>query len=148
MRARYIVFIVYLFIGLCFVYVYKNEIAGGIVGLFGVLWFVFYPKYAKWNYKRNFKKHIEESYSNRINKPLEIVLDENSMNTKDFVSESKIDGAGLKKLIETQNHFFIKIATDLSLIVPKHSIENQVEFKNRVKELGAEYVDELNWTWE
>ena len=69
------------------------------------------------------------------------------MNAKDFTSETKISGTELKELIETKNHFFIKLTTDLSLNVPKRSIENQAEFKKRVTKLGAEYVDELNWKW-
>ncbi|MCP3932303.1 MAG: YcxB family protein [Bacteroidetes bacterium] len=55
---------------------------------------------------------------------MEIDFDENFVNVKDYTSESKINGTELKELIETQNHFFIKLTTDLSLIVPKHSIEN------------------------
>ena len=147
LRSRYLVFVVYIFIGLFVTYVYDNNIAGGIVGSFGILWFVFYPKYAKWNYKRHFKKQVEENYKNRINKPVEIDFAENSLNVIDFTSESKINGTELKELIETKEHFFIKLTTDLSLIVPKHSIGNQTTFKKHVTELGAEYVDELNWEW-
>ncbi|QXP78751.1 MULTISPECIES: YcxB family protein [Winogradskyella] len=146
-RSRYIVFILYTLIGLYFAYKNDNKAIGGIIASFGLLWFAFYPMYAKWNYKRHFKKHVEENYKNRINKPVEIDFDENSVNAKDFTSESKINGTELKELIETKNHFFIKLTTDLSLIVPKHSIENQTEFKKRVTDLGAEYVDELNWEW-
>jgi len=116
-------------------------------GIGGILWFIFYPKYIKWRYKNHFKKHVDENYKNRINKPVEIDFDENSMKAKDFTTESRINGTELKELIETKDHFFIKLATDLSLIVPKHSIENKTEFKKRVTELGAEYVDELNWEW-
>ena len=98
-------------------------------------------------YKNHFKKHVEENYKNRINKPVEININENSVNAKDFTSESKISGTELKELIETKNHFFIKLTTDLSLILPKHAIENKAEFKKHITELGAEYVDELNWEW-
>ncbi|GHC65185.1 hypothetical protein SAMN05421855_1373 [Ulvibacter litoralis] len=146
-RSRYIVFILYTLLGLYFAYKNENKSIGGIIASLGLLWFAFYPIYAKWNYKRHFKKHVEENYKNRINKPVEIDFDENYVNAKDFTSESKINGTELKELIETKNHFFIKLTTDLSLIVPKHSIENQTEFKKRVTELGAEYVDELNWKW-
>ncbi|WP_282161830.1 YcxB family protein [Ulvibacterium marinum] len=78
---------------------------------------------------------------------MEINFEENSLSTKDFTSESKINGAELKELIETKNHFFIKLTTDLSLIIPKEAVENKTEFKQRVIGLGAEYVNELNWEW-
>ena len=145
-RSRIIIPIIYLVLGL-----FANQSGKFGIGIafviFGILWFVFYPLYSKWRYKNHFKKHVEENYKNRINKPVEIDFDENSVNAKDFTSESKINGTELKELIETKNHFFIKLTTDLSLIVPKHSVENQTEFKKRVTELGAEYVDELNWKW-
>lgn len=146
-RSRIIIPILYLVLGIFFANQNGKFEIGIAFVLFGILWFVFYPMYSKWRYKNHFKKHVEENYKNRINKPVEIDFDENSVNAKDFTSESKINGTELKELIETHNHFFIKLTTDLSLIVPKHSIENQAEFKKRVTELGAEYVDELNWKW-
>ena len=146
-RSRIIVPIIYLLIGLYFANKNENGAIGIIMAGIGIGWFAFYPMYSKWRYKKHFQKHVEENYKNRINKPVEINFDENSVNAKDFTSESKINGTELKELIETQNHFFLKLTTDLSLIVPKHSIGNQAEFKKRVTELGAEYVDELNWKW-
>lgn len=125
----------------------KNYVGLTIFGISAVLWFIFYPQYSRRRYKNHFQKYVEENYKNRIDKSVEIDFDENSVNTKDFTSESKINGTELKELIETKNHFFIKLTTDLSLIVPKHSIKNQAEFKNRVIGFGAEYVDELNWKW-
>lgn len=146
-RSRIIIPILYLLLGLLFAN--KNE--GYIIGIalagLGILWFAFYPMYSKWSYKKHFQKHVEENYKNRINKTVEIDFDENSLKVKDFTSESRINGTELKELIETKNHFFIKLTTDLSLIVPKHSIENKMDFKKRVTELGAEYIDELNWEW-
>ncbi|WP_400077291.1 hypothetical protein [Winogradskyella sp. R77965] len=94
----------------------KDENYAGIIisGILAILWFLFYPKYSKSRYERHFKKHVEENYINRINKPVEIDFDENSVNAKDFTSESKIIGTELKELIETKDHFFIKLTTDLS----------------------------------
>lgn len=66
------------------------------------------------------------------------------MTVKDSTTESKTNGTELKELIETKDHFLIKLTTELSQIPPKHCIENQTEFKKRATELGAEYVDELN----
>ena len=146
-RSRIIIPIIYLLLGFYF----ANKNGGYVIGIvfagFGILWFLLFPMYAKWKYKKHFQKHVEENYKNRINKPVEINFDENSLNAKDFTSESRINGTELKELIETKEHFFIKLTTDLSLIIPKHSIENQTELKKRVTEFGAKYIDELNWEW-
>ncbi|MCF1423071.1 YcxB family protein [Mangrovimonas futianensis] len=125
----------------------ENYIGIIVFGITAILWFIFYPKYSKRRYKNHFRKHVEENYKNRINKPVQIDFNENSINAKDFTSDTKLNGTEIKELIETKEHFFIKLTTDLSLIVPKHSIENQTEFKKRVTDLGAEYIDELNWKW-
>ena len=146
-RSRIIIPIIYIVIGIIFTNQNGKYGIGIAFVVFAILWLVFYPMYSKWRYKRHFQKHVEENYKNRINKPVEIDIDENSVNAKDFTSESKINGTELKELIETKDHFFIKLTTDLSLIVPKHSIDNITEFKKRVTELGAEYIDELNWEW-
>ena len=146
-QSRVIIPIIYIIFGLYLANKNRDNIIGIVFVGVGLLWLVFYPMFSKWRYKRHFTKHVEENYKNRVNKPVEIDFDENSVNAKDFTSESKISGAELKELIETKNHFFIKLTTDLSLIIPKHAIENKEEFKNRVIKLGAEYIDELNWKW-
>ena len=146
-NSRIIGPILFLVYGLYLINKDKNYIGITVFGIAAILWFIFYPKYSKWRYKNHFKKHVEENYKNRINTPVEIDFNESSLNAKDFTAESKINGTELKELVETKNHFFIKLTTDLSLIVPKHSIENKTEFKKRVTGLGAEYVDELNWEW-
>lgn len=144
---RIIFSILYLLYGIYLTTKEKNYIGVIVFGVLAILWYVFYPKYSKWRYKKHFEKHVEENYKNRINKLVEIDINENSLNVKDFSSESKINGTELKELIETKNHFFMKLTTDLSLIIPKHAIENITEFKKLVMDLGAEYVDELLWEW-
>ena len=124
-----------------------NYVGITISGILGVLWFLFYPIYSKWRYERHFKKHVEESYKNRINKPVQIDSNEDSINAKDYGSESKINGNELKELIETQNHFFIKLMTDVSLVIPKYAVEDKTEFKKRITNFGAMYINELNWKW-
>ena len=35
----------------------------------------------------------------------------------------------------------------MALIVPIKSIVNKAEFENLLTELGAEYIDEVDWKW-
>ncbi|WP_422858094.1 YcxB family protein [Flagellimonas sp. S174] len=146
-NSRVVVPILFLLYG--FYLTNRDESYGGIIafGFTSVLWFFLYPKYSKWRYERYFKKHVEDNYKNRIDNTVELDFDENYISTKDFTSESKINGAEIKELIETQNHFFIKLATDLSLIVPKHAVTDQEELKKRITDFGANYNNELSWVW-
>lgn len=116
--------------------------------LFAISWLAFYPLYSKWKYKRHFLKTVEENYQNRINQPISIRLEEDQIFIKDFTSESTIETSAIKELIETKDHFFIKLKTEISLIIPKEAIENHSEFKDRLALFGAQYIDELNWKWD
>ncbi len=146
-RTRIFIPIIYIGLALYFYLNSRNSITAIIFSGVAVIWFFLYPTYSRWSYKKHFQKHVEENYKNRINKPAEINFNENSLSIKDLTSESRIDGTELKELIETKNHFFIKLATEISIIIPKDSIKNSAEFKKEVMSLGAVYVDELNWVW-
>lgn len=146
-RSRIIVPIIYLLLGLYTVNKNQDNRIGIIFVAIAVIWFLFYPMYSKWRYKKHFQKHVKENYKNRIDKQVSIDFDKKSMNVKDFTSESKINGTELKELIETKNHYFIKLTTDLSLIIPKEAVTDKLEFKKRITDFGAEYIDELNWEW-
>ena len=146
-QSRIIVPILYFLLGLYLSNKNDDSKLMIVFAIVSILWFLLYPLYSKWKYKKHFKKHIEENYKNRINKLVEISLDEDSIKAKDYASESKINGTEVKELIETKNHFFMKLQTDLSLIIPKHSIDNREEFIIRVKSYGTDYIEETSWVW-
>lgn len=146
-RSRIIIPIIYLLFGFYSAKVDNNIGIGIVFALVAIVWFIFYPMYSRWRYKKHYQKHVKENYRNRINKPIEIDFDGDEINTKDFSSESRINGTEIKELVETKNHFFIILNSDMSLVVPKHSIMNQSEFKTRILDFGAEYIDELDWKW-
>ena len=146
-RSRLIIPIIYFLFGLYLSNKNDDKLTLFLFAVVSILWFVFYPKYSKWKYKKHFKKHIEENYKNRINKSVEIIFDDEFIKAKDYTSESKINLSELKELIETKSHFFLKLQTDLSLIIPKHSIDNQEKFVKKVIDYGTKYTDELSWVW-
>ncbi|WP_158844534.1 YcxB family protein [Algibacter sp. L1A34] len=146
-RTRIIIPIIYTLFALYSAINDKSYVITITFVLISIIWYVFYPRYSKWANKRRFQKHIDENYKNRINKPVEISFNEDSVYSKDFSTETKIKGSELNELNEIKNHFFIKLKTGLSLIVPKRAIINQAEFIKKVTSLGAEHIDELNWEW-
>lgn len=146
-RSRIIIPILYIILGIYFANKDEGYLIGILFTVLGILWYVFYPLYSKWTYRRYIKKFVEENYKNRINKEVELDFDVSSVSAKDYTSESKINENEIKELIETRDHFFIKLDTDVSLIIPKHAIENKEEFKKRILDFGAVYVDELKWEW-
>ena len=67
-NSRIIIPILFLLYGFYLTKRDENYIGVIVFGITAILWFVFYPMYSKWRYKRHFKKHVEENYKNRINK--------------------------------------------------------------------------------
>ncbi|PWG05107.1 YcxB family protein [Polaribacter aquimarinus] len=147
LRSRIIVPIFYFLFGFYLSNKNDNLLFFAVFSLVSIIWFLLYPLYSRWKYKNHFKKHIKENYKNRINKSVEILFDDEIIKTKDYSSESKINKTELKELIETKNHYFLKLQTDLSIIIPKDSFVNQEEFIKRVKDYGVDYIDELSWVW-
>ncbi len=136
----YVIFAILLFL--------TNKYTMGIGFLiFAGVWLGCYPLYSKWRYKRYFQKYITENYKSRINKNVEFFIGETSITIKDIASEGKINGAELEELIETQHHFFLKLTTGVTLIIPKHAINSIDELKKNITQMGAEYIDELQWEW-
>lgn len=146
-KTKVIPSVLYLIYGIYLWYQKETIIAFIIFGFTAVLWLLLYPKYEKWKYKKHLKNHVLEDYKNRINKTVEIKFDKNFINTKDYTSESKINGTEIKELIEIKNHFYIKLRTDMSLIIPKKAINDHSKFKSKIIEFGAEYKNDLNWEW-
>ena len=144
-RNRILVPIIYIVFALYSLINNKNYVTTITFIAISIIWFALYPKYSSCYYKKFLKKHVDENYKNRVNKPIELSFNDDFINIKDFTSESKINGSEIKELIETKDHFFLKLKTDLSLIVPKYGINNCSEFINTVTSLGAEHINELQW---
>ena len=125
----------------------ENTILAVVYLSLSLLWFFLYPTYSKWRVKKYFERHVAENYANRIGTDVKIEFKENLISMSGLTSQSEINKTELKELIETEIHFFLKMATGLSLIIPKRAIKNQFEFKAKVTDLGAEYVNEINWQW-
>ena len=146
-NLRLIIPVLYILFSLYFYLIYQYLTVVLIFLIIAGVWFFLYPLYSRWLYKNHFKKYVKKYYKTRVGKPIEIEFNENSILAKDFTSESIIDVTKLTELVETKDHFFIKLATDTSLIIPKREISNQSEFKNKIAGYGVEYVNELDWAW-
>lgn len=146
-RARFLFPIVYFILGIVTAFANKSVVSVFIWVLLAFLWIILYPFYSSWKYKNHFKNHINENYTNRINKLSKLEFTAKHLKTSDKSSKGKIKYSELKSLIELPNHYFIKLAIDMSIIVPKDSIKDNNEFRLKMDEIGIEYINETNWKW-
>jgi YcxB-like protein len=116
-------------------------------GLFALTIGFLYPKYFKWRYKKHYKTFIKENYSERFGQNTFLEINDEYVVSKDKIGEGKINLSEIKKVDETINHFFIKISTGFTLIIPKRELNNIDEVRNEFVNLGFEVINDLNWKW-
>ncbi len=147
-KAKTIVPIIYIFLGLILFSVGKTEFAVTFL-VFAVLWYLFYPLYAKRKYKKHFENHIKENYKNRIGKKIMLHFgdDTDFVETSDLGTQTRIQNSEFDKLIELKEYYFLKLKSELSLIIPKRAVHDQETFKKLLTDINVKYVDELTWEW-
>lgn len=125
----------------------QNDILTIYFGLATLIVGIFYPKYFTWRYKKYYKKHIRENYSKRFDEMELLEFRDDSIYTEDKIGEGRINLSEVEKIDETLNHFFLKISTGQSLIIPKKEIEEITELRQMFLNLGLNVNSDLNWKW-
>lgn len=119
-------------------------------GGFGVISLIFYPVYARYYYKKHYEKSVLEHYGNKVGKESIIDFQPDYIMSKDVVGESKIYTIEVCEINEIGTHYFVKIKTGESLIVPK-SIVHDDAFIGKLMEIfnnpAIKINKELDWKW-
>jgi len=79
-----------------------------------------------------------------------IDLDADFINSKAVGMESKISTSEIAQVNEIGSHYFIKIGSGASVILPKKTIDEQLfllELNEIVKKNNISVNRELNWKW-
>ena len=112
---------------------------------------VFYSVYFKNRFKQHYIKFISETYRKRFGKESNITFEASFIASIDMIAEAKINYSVFEEIIEISTHFFIKMETGGSLIIPKNAVQNLKKLntllQDLAKELKIEYTVELNWKW-
>ena len=146
-NTRFIFSLIYLGFGAYFLFSLPESAFGFFSLFFSFLWFGFYPLYSRWFYRRHYQRHIREHYQNRTEKESELTLTKDFIYSKDDGSEGKISTEEVSQVVELPEHYFIRLKSNLSLIIPVHAIEDHESFKAFFDELGHPVVDHRNWKW-
>lgn len=128
-------------------YYQSNIFLARYFGILALISAIFYPAFFKWRYKRHFKAHIAENYAKRFGQEATLEFTEDQIRTKDKFSEGAINLAELERIDETDEHFFLKISTGQSLIIPKGQLADAVVVRQELKKICPKYVDALGWKW-
>lgn len=97
---------------------------------------IFYPKYFKWRFKKHYKTFVRENYSKRFGQEVKIEIGDDVVAMEEKAGEAKLNVSELEHVDETENHFFVKIASGGALIVPKRDLDNMNELRQKWKDIG------------
>ena len=107
----------------------------------------FYPKYFRWRYKKHYASFIGRNYAKRFGQPAELEITKDYILSKDKVAEGKVKLSEIEYVSETLNHFYIKISTGMSFILPKRELDSSLNLKEEFSRIGITVKDELYWKW-
>ena len=119
----------------------------GYFAVVGLVTALFYPKYAKWRYRRHYQSHIREHYAGRFDEKIQVEIGEKALFSKDKTGEGSINLSEVEYVDETGEHFFLKISTGQGWIIPKAHIPESEALKAIFQKLGLKVNDWNNWYW-
>jgi hypothetical protein len=130
-----------------FFFIDSNIVLAVYFGVFAVICGLFYPKYFVWRYKKHYRTYLKDNYAKRFGETEVLEIQDDFIISKDKTGEGKINISEIEKVDETDNHFFLKISTGLSLIIPKNGIENQDDLRTKFQSLRLILIRSINTNW-
>lgn len=116
-----------------------------------VLFFIIYPWWSVWFYKRMYRKQISESMRAEFPYNTKLLLGSEFIEIETKKGYRHYDVKEMDTIIETEHHFFIVRSRQVSIIVPKHRMNNTEEVKMRLlryKENNqVSFVEDMDWKW-
>lgn len=131
---------------------YSWPLIGLMVLIIGAVFFIFFPKYLAFYYKRYMARAVKSSdYKNRVGQFYDISFGDEYMEIKNDQMEAKYYFSNFEYITETSEHFFIKLKGADFLIFPKAQIQAypalKTFFKNICTNQGIAYCEEYDWQW-
>lgn len=97
-----------------------------VFGILSLLWVVFYPKRFVNRTIEKTKKTLDEGDNSGLLGKHKIILNDEGLHCTLPLSEQKIQWAGIKKVIETNDYLFLYVTSVSAIIIPKKKIEKDV----------------------
>jgi Ca2+/Na+ antiporter len=118
-----------------------------VILVFSGLWFVLYPLYSAWYYKRHYSKHIDEHYKEKIGSSSQLSISCHGLEAEGNAISGSIAFNGMGKLFEIPGYFFLQVETGDYLIFPK-SNEETAEFVQELEKAAGLTREVLeHWKW-
>ena len=119
--------------------------------ILGILWYIFYPKYSAYKYKKHYQKYIAENYLQKVNLAVELEIQDEYLLAIDPSAESKIKAEQFEKINELRDYYLVRLVINSSILIPKKSGVKQGDASEFVSSLATRYnipvIDNQDWEW-
>lgn len=150
-RLKNLIMMVIVFTLMFFYVYYKTNEFNFLILVIYIVLIVIYKIYEKYRYENHYKKFISENYKNRLGLISNVNFNENDIEEKSLLGSANINYDSIVEINEIKDYYFLKLITSQSLILPKKSISDIIEFEKIIEKLKKKYEikhnKELNWKW-
>lgn len=115
-----------------------------------LLWFILYPLYKKWRFKKHYSRHIEQHIAPGLDEPTHVILDKLNVFLKDSKNEMKFSNETFHSLYEINGSFYILLKNSGGIILPKEQVETEkirAVFKTLSEKWKIGYHVNDKWKW-
>ena len=109
------------------------------------------PKRKKNTIRRHYRRHVEENFHNRFGKEAIVTIDSKEIYVATPGEEGRIDFDQMETIYEVPYHFFIKLLSGTSLIIPKDRVADAAAVGAELHAIAAQYNREYvvmnGWKW-
>lgn len=146
--SRFLILLILALIG--FLFLNTNTLIACYFFLAAVAFFLIYPLYSKWFYKRHFKKHVDQFFDPGVG-VISVGFDDENMYLADKKSNSSVKLRELLGITEIANYFLIQVTKANYVIIPRREVEDIEKLRDYLqkcsKKVDIPYSVELNWKW-
>lgn len=150
LRNKVILAVVYVAIGLLFLYQHKVSVALIFI-IVGLMWVFIYPIRERRLYVKHYKDFIKENFKDSPIRTGTLELDDDYILAKENGSESKILTVELEEICEIPTTIFVRLKGGKSFVLPKDKISEVDKVRARLEELAIHlkinYSLDENWKW-
>ncbi len=116
-------------------------------GLTTVITVIFYPVYFRKQYKKHYQAFIKETYSKYLGEPVTVELNPDHIFLKDKSGENRIYLSEIEVVNETDQHFFMKLNSAISILIPKRELNDIAALRKMFEHLGLSVQEFVSWEW-
>jgi hypothetical protein len=129
-----------------------NNILACIFMASSVLFFIFYPQWSAWFYRRMCKRKINENMKDDSLYHVKLLLGNDIVEIDSMRGHNYFNVHDISCVVEVGKYFFMMMNQYVCVIVPKKQIveEEQLsaQFENYKENKGVRFVQEPDWKWQ